>query len=674
MVHEEELYINNKRVDTDGKSKVALSLRSNLLQDISKIVSNHTYTVKLPDTTNNQDIISHADLVQRISDFAYSVHKARYLRNGVEIISNGRAVIVKTGESGIEMSVVWGLFPAFSAMVSGGITLPQLKTDDKILYQVPAVIDSYAEALEKEIFYAYYDPLIKKVVVNYEWHTSGRSQTYPEGGGGGHHGTGGIVSASSTSHYGGHGSFAGGGALGGLNNQHPCVKVSYVLRLVKELLGVEFEWTGEEKAYIDSLCIPLVKHEANELTYGDTFVGGMQSQYQLGRMTIGIDSQSAVFVETSGSVQELTANVTADTMFKVEAAWEFILPPGMEPTSVEWGDSGSYDVFLMTAGCYIKMTVGSDEYIIGENYMQRYRVPSGYRGLVKMEMSAEGKISLQNGQKVRFELCDISGGAAPGLALTSGSVEVTVIDKDDVPAGGYFPISSNLPDIKVIDFVKFLACITGTFPLQIADDEKVKFIPISDVWKNVDRAVDWTDKVVAPHPTNKPKGMEYNLSDWKQHNFYKWKEDDTVVGNYNGDLQIENEALDLERDVFTFPFAASDGNSIPLYEAGEQGTYTYKACKDRIMRLVEMDNGKAGLVFDINMQDILKRKYADLARTLQRVKLVHENIILSDAELKMFDESVPVYLSQYGRYFAVIEIKSEGTGVCDVTLLELVLR
>jgi hypothetical protein len=92
------------------------------------------------------------------------------------------------------------------------------------------------------------------------------------------------------------------------------------------------------------------------------------------------------------------------------------------------------------------------------------------------------------------------------------------------------------------------------------------------------------------------------------------------------------------------------------------------------MRLVEIDNGKAGLVFDINMQDILKRKYADLVRTLQRVKLVHENIILSDAELKMFDESVPVYLSQYGRYFAVIEIKSEGTGVCDVTLLELVLR
>lgn len=667
MVHEEELYINNKRVDTDGKSKVTLSLRSNLLQDISKIISNHTYTVKLPDTTNNQDIINHCDLVQRISDFAYSVHKARFLRNGVEIISNGRAVVVKTGEGGIEMSIVWGLFPAFSAMVSGGITLNQLRTDDKILYQVPAVIDSYAEALEKEIFYAYYDPSIKTVVVNYDWSTSGRSQVYPETG------MGHVSSGSGSSAWGGHSS-SRTGTLGGMNNQHPCVKASYVLRLVKEILGVTFEWTGEAKEYIDSLCIPLIKHDASELTYGDTFVGEMQRQTQLGMITVGISSQSAVFVETSGDVQELTANVTADTVFKVKGEWEFTLPQGAQPTAQEWGDGGSYDIFSMRAGCYIKMTVGEDEYIVGENYQQRYRVPSGYRGVVKMEMSASGKISLQRSQKVKFELCDISGEAAPDLVLTSGSVEVTVMDADDVPAGGFFPVSANLPEIKIIDFVKFLACITGTFPLQIADDEKVKFIPIADVWKNIDKAKDWTAKVVAPHAENKPKGMEYNLSDWKQHNFYRWKEDDTVVGSYDGDLLIENEALDLEREVFTFPFAASDGSNIPMYETGEQGTYTYKACKDRIMRLTEVENGKAGLVFDINMQEILTRKYDEFSRTLQRVKLIHEDIILSDAELQKFDESIPVYLSQYGRYFAVIEIKSEGTGVCDVTLLELVLR
>lgn len=674
MVHEEELYINNKRVDTDGKTKVALSLRSNLLQDISKIISNHTYTVKLPSTTNNQDIISHADLVQRTSDFAYSVHKARFLRNGIEIINNGRAVVMKTGENGIEVSVVWGLFPAFSNLVSNGIKLNDLETEDKLLYQVPAVFDTYEQALEKDFFYAYYDPIIKVTNVNYEWKNGSTPQVYPEYPG--RH-TDKTLKAWEVAVWTGSHASSGGThtVLGAENNQHPCVKVSYILRLIKELLGVTFEWSGEAKEYIDTLIIPLVKHNANELTYGDTFVGAFQRQTQLGRVAMSIDSQSAVFEETTGIVDELTANVTADTIFKVSGAWEFEIPEGSRPTSQEYMEGGSvYDVYVTESGCYLKMKVGEEEYIIGENKREKYRVPQGYHGVVKKEMSAEGKVSLQRGQKVTIELSEIQGGVLRGMALTSGDLQVTVMEEEDVPVGGYFPIAHNLPDIKVIDLVKFLACITGTFPLQIADDERVTFIPIADVWKNTDKAIDWTDKVVAPHPENKPKSLEYSLSDWKQHNRYKWKEDDTVVGDYDGDLVIENDSLELERDVFTFPFAATDGNNVPTYERGEGNTFTYKACKDRILRLAEGKEGVASTVFDIDMQEILKQKYAELTRTLQRVKLIHENVILSDAELQKFDESIPVYLAQYGRYFAVIEIKSEGNGVCDCTLLELVLR
>lgn len=670
MVHEEELYINNKRVDTDGKTKVALSLRSNLLQDISKIISNHTYTVRLPSTTNNQDIISHADLVQRTSNFAYSVHKARFLRNGIEIINNGRAVVMKTGENGIEVSVVWGLFPAFSNLVSNGIKLNDLETEDKLLYQVPAVFDTYAQALEKDYFYAYYDPIIKVTNVNYEW-TSGRgAQVYPDPPGG--HTPKVQVFAKGTLRHGSSGRMP---VLGAGNNQHPCVKVSYILRLIKELLGVTFEWSGEAKEYIDTLIIPLIKHNANELTYGDTFVGAFQSKIlSLGRVAMSINSQSAVFEETTGIVDELTANVTADTIFEVRGEWQFEIPEGSQPTAHEyWGDS-AYDIYAVASGCYLKMKVGEEEYIIGENKRVRYRVPQGYHGVVKMKMLGGGKVSLQRGQKVTMELCEIQNGVLRGMALTSGDLKVTVMEEEDVPVGGYFPIAHNLPDIKVIDLVKFLACITGTFPLQIADDERVTFIPIADVWKNTDKAIDWTDKVVAPHPENKPKSLEYSLSDWKQHNRYKWKEDDTVVGDYDGDLVIENESLELERDVFTFPFAATDGNNIPTYERGEENTFTYKACKDRILRLAEGEEGVASTIFDIDMQEILKQKYAELTRTLQRVKLIHENVILSDAELQKFDESIPVYLAQYGRYFAVIEIKSEGNGACDCTLLELVLR
>jgi hypothetical protein len=53
---------------------------------------------------------------------------------------------------------------------------------------------------------------------------------------------------------------------------------------------------------------------------------------------------------------------------------------------------------------------------------------------------------------------------------------------------------------------------------------------------------------------------------------------------------------------------------------------------------------------------------------------LRERVVLSDAEIQQFDETKPVYLSQYGRYFAVLEIKSDGEETSEVTLLQLKLE
>jgi hypothetical protein len=44
---------------------------------------------------------------------------------------------------------------------------------------------------------------------------------------------------------------------------------------------------------------------------------------------------------------------------------------------------------------------------------------------------------------------------------------------------------------------------------------------------------------------------------------------------------------------------------------------------------------------------------------------------LSDFELLNFDETIPVYLRQYGAYFAVLEIKSSKAGIAEVQMLKL---
>lgn len=273
-------------------------------------------------------------------------------------------------------------------------------------------------------------------------------------------------------------------------------------------------------------------------------------------------------------------------------------------------------------------------------------------------------------------------------------------ESDTVPVGGYYPLASNLPEIKVIDFVKFLAVLTGTFPVQRFESGVLRFVELSVLWDNIPNARDWTRRLIAPRGENSPQQMSF-VSDYVQHNRYKWKEDDEVIGVYDGDLQVTNTTLDVEKVVMEFPFAATDGNNVPLYtrpetdsssssssnmggtrsgdaaddtsELQEEKKAEYDECEPRILRLVD-NAGKAKAWFDIDMQAIFDDKYRDLVRTLQSLKVVKESIRLREMEVRDFDETIPVYLAQYGCYFAVTDIKSEDDGLSEVKMVQLIME
>ena len=103
---DERLYINGKLADIGTDTKVTMNIKSNLFRDVSKIASNSTYTINLPKTTNNQKIFGHADLVQANNSFGYKTYDVRYFRNGVEIIKNGKATVLRVSAVSFECSRV----------------------------------------------------------------------------------------------------------------------------------------------------------------------------------------------------------------------------------------------------------------------------------------------------------------------------------------------------------------------------------------------------------------------------------------------------------------------------------------------------------------------------------------------------------------------------------------
>ena len=671
------LYIDGQLVDIDENTNITLSILSNLLGDVSKIKCNTTYTIKLPRTARNQRILGFSNLVQTGSSYPYKLHPARYFRGGVEIIKNGSAAVMSTNDKGFEIAIVWGLFPAFSKLLANGMTLNQLESDARILYEASNNIVSLEEAQNAGYFYAGLDVWRHDNEPDYSWVSGARNGRRSQS----------VASTGASRSFGG----------ARVQNKagiclHPSVKVSWLLDQIKNQTGVEFQWTADSKDYVDSLIIPLVQHKANALTYSDQFAASLNAQNGMGFVVVTITKGNVLFREAEGTAaQILTATSNADVVFDVSAELTF---------NVKWDGQISgvgrslllYVRYKWRPRLVIKVTRGNDvtEYECGsasDSVEEVFDVQTGFGGYrkstgtfdVTLKLAGYGAIELQAGDKITFELVK-DGGDLKNVRFNGGMVTTFLADDgDEVPVGGYFPIAENLPEIKVIDFVKFLAAVTGTFPVQHFADGVVSFVPMSVLWKNRERAKDWTRKVIAPNEQNNPMEMTFKVSDYAQHNLYKWKSDDTVQGNYDGDLVIGNETLDIEKTIFEFPFAASDGNCVPMYtekrnesDSSAGVEYSHSDCQPRVLRMVSDEKGKAQGVFDMNMQNILADKYAEVLMSLQNLKVIKESIRVSDVELLNFDETVPIYLAQYGRYFAVLEIKAAHNGFAEVTMLQMV--
>lgn len=633
------LYIDGQLVDLDDDTRIVLKLKSNVFTEVSKIVSNNSYTIKLPNTVHNQKVICHSDLPAYLAEYAYKRHKARYFRNGVEIVKDGQAILMSTGER-IEIVMVWGNFVNFSNIVNEGLSLNDLSGDEVIYFQEGNAIEKYGHG--KDIFYPYMNT---------------RKYEKDE-----------LLSGD----YGGRHSSLYSGVTGPM---HPVVRVSWILNRIAEDTGVVFDFSGKGKDLIDELVVPLVDKKSNELTMEmnheckiltRTNDGELQYKVVVGHERFGINVPGM-----NGKYFSVTED--SDVRFQFKGKLRFY-ESTLEVTRM-----------FFIAGARIILDVDGKETTIAKLAYQSVQL-----GWNEVEINGIASVSLVKDEMAVLKLVEPLGFGAfdvlYGVTLLESSLICSVDIPEEVPYNSNYPIVNNLPDIKIVDFIKSLATLCGVFPKQ--ENGVVKFISLDEIITNKSKAKNWTKKVVASSRDNKPKEMEYAIADYCQHNRFKWKEDDTVEGDYDGDLVVNNKTLDYEKDAITMPFASGDGCSVPLYkcETNELGVVTnmsYSACKPRIMREISAlrliyENeqfvmaGMSCVTFNgLDFETVLNERYGALKEVLNRARIIKENILISEYDLKEFDESIPVYLGQYGKYYAVIEMKAEDNGIAEVQLLQL---
>jgi len=645
----QQLFIDGQLADIGDNTNVTFSLKSNLLNGAADFVGNRSFTVTIPFTVHNMRIIENAQIVQSDSGYPYLFHDVEFHRDGVPIIQGGLGRVMSVTDKEINIAVTWGVRTAVDALLAGDETLADLETPAYIEFHQSPQVSTYDEALADDVFYAAIDT-IRHGSVNDYYHThvvmGSGIYDYSE-----------IFSASSF--------------------LHPSVRMKWLLELLEAKYGCVVDW-GDAMDDIGTMIVPLLSKIPNGTTYNNGFTaaageptgpGGVNS------IQFTVTKNSAIITETTTSPQ--SATLTCATAFSGLIRYQFVMY--INETDLV---SVSYPVVRARYGYSLGLRVANTWHWCqilpeGMTFLATENVVSG-----KLTLYVTGwlNVDMAMGETISMLIAPISGGVTnleivSDLHVQGGPLYVSEIfgKENEVQPGQLFPVEGNLPEIKPLDLVKFLAAVTGVFPVQASTKNRLIMQPVSALF-DWDNAVDWSRRVLSEDDTPTANKNEFSVNGWAQRNWWRWKEDNTVNGDYDGSIVVDDDTLEQDRTVMTFPFAASDNNNVPMYVTEYRNGVPetkYNKVKPRVLHLERGSNNEALGLFDMDMKRIIAEYYGDLAETLAKPVVINETIRINDVELASVDESRPIYLAQHGAYFALLELSVKGNGTADAKLLKL---
>lgn len=615
-------------VDVSPDTAFALNFKSNLLGEIDKITASNSQTITLPKTPKNRRILGNAGAPAAQSPERYTKMPARYVRDGVEVVGKAYAVLLSAGE-GYEVAIYWGLMTSFTEWVESGTTIGEVCSD------TVSVVWSNATPLT----------------------TSG---TAP------------MVVAD---YWNGVGSYGAMGDYANLIALHPFVRCSYILQRIESVFGLSFNYSayvGTRLLRMGVLCATR-NEKAAQVTSGEA---------RLAYDYLGADYMCApVFTAPDSSLYTIETDTFSFGGVDTPVGVSCIVPTtaGTLTLNVAYtykvSGSGSVRAVLVKKNDEGTTLVSEVHHTIFEGYII---TTPGIPYTVEVEA----------GDKVA--VCFIVEGEA-GVANDyeySSTISFTPPSGDVVlPYGGTFYAQNNLPDITTVQFVKDLCAMLGLQAMPDLDNPTtIRLISLEELEQKKAEAVDWTPRLL-DGGGGEPASISYTVDGYAKRNIFAYDNDEEVTATTNGELLVASDNIEEEIEVVSLKWSASNETvlygseervaSIPLYSVEQDNEAGNSAELQSVgPRIVWLTNNAGALTYKAVASPLywgnLLSYYAPLQNILTNAVVIEESVRLTAYDLKTLDFTRPIYLAQYGRYYALQEVKTEGNDeVCKVVLVQL---
>lgn len=661
----EELIINGLRVDMSPDTRIVLNFKSNLLGDVSKITSSNSQTIQLPKTIRNRMIFDHASTPARNSSFPYQRHPVEYIRNGVKIISDAYAVMLSASEN-YEIALYWGEMTRFQQWVESGAKLNDLSFDS--LIQIWSTTGSRTYCVDA-------DPGDPDVYIDDSYFINADYDC----------GLGSMDTLPSN-----------------VRNQiwlHKFVSVRMILAKIQSDSGITFEFpdgymsrTGYNlRGLFRSVAVALTtrKQFSSTTKYASDVAAHVAQgwcDYLIG-VTFTLPASTYYSTENKKGVFNIWGEKADVTVVKTNYAGRVTFD-AILIVKTSCGQKG----YTPDTSLILRSTGGGDDYWGSRPISSEPLGKSGGRYYYSQTFSIRRSFDLAEGDEffIGFTLSD--GYRFHSLTTSTGMVSYTPpAVESEISLGEYFRAKGNFPDITQLDFVKAICGLYGLYVVPSGVANKIKFATLESVIENKANAVDWSSKLIhAADGESDPNEIKFSFGDYARKNWFRYKGDDTVATSGDAPLVVENETLELERDALTVPFVPSDekqtthtssGSSTPAaailavipHYTMENGEIKDVAVNPRLVCMRSggsTGNEAIARFLPISFENMISLYYGQLSALLNSAVVLKERIRLTEFDLLNLDYSKPVFLKQYGRFYAIIYVQT-AEEYCNVELLQL---
>ena len=610
-MNNQQLYINDVAVDMPSES-IKIKVASNLLADVDKVMTAHSYSIHLPRTMNNDNVFALA-YVAGSSTGNISTHcylKASLYIDGIPLFEGGKAVLNEVDDDGYKLNLYWGLIDVFDEIKREGLQLCDLPLSSHWNEQTMATWTSLTKWYLGDNPPVYNGNMKSEIYATLDNDSKAEADTKPW--------------------------------------TMPFVFASSIMSKISAVYGLTFDYSTEFQNRMANFVHPLTtlkticKGEKLTFEIGAQWVRGADSKKYL---TLSIPRNA-----NDGRFLQNAVEVTTNSMGEVQIYPRTKINVKSIKVSNATCDRRWFAIVQNTSDKVVSATQNSQ---------------TGY-----WEMTHEWR---DVACETRYQILTIytnspwSSSDTPDFNI---KFEIEIDEIGDVPIGNNYCLERNYPDIKVMDYISELlahcgGCIVGMTTKQTslrittldevmnANSASYDCYGVRSITMSLD---DLARRNIYLHKANDDDSGD-GLPDYEA----------------SGMIETNDETIELERDAYKSSFKVPRQNLIKLWKVEKKDdSDKYKATWNSPGNYIA---GYGSFIKVANtgqdFQSIIDAYYTNYSQLVYRPKAVELDIRLNALDLINFSFEHPIYIPQLAKSYIATSIESEKDETYKLKLIQI---